>query len=36
MPFLAMLGGLGIEQVVVWIRERLNSGNRVALERGDM
>jgi hypothetical protein len=36
MPFLAILGGLGIEQVVVWIRERVNSGNRLALERGDM
>jgi hypothetical protein len=36
MPFLAMLGGVGIEQVVVWIRERLNSGNRLTLERGDM
>jgi hypothetical protein len=35
MPFLAMLGGLGIEQVVVWIRERVNSGNRLALERGE-
>jgi len=36
MPFLAILGGLGIEQVVVWIRERVNSANRLALERGDM
>jgi 4-amino-4-deoxy-L-arabinose transferase-like glycosyltransferase len=35
MPFLAMLGGLGVEQVVVWIRERVNSGNRLALERGE-
>jgi len=36
MPFLVMLGGLGIEQGVVWIRERVDSGNRLALERGDM
>jgi 4-amino-4-deoxy-L-arabinose transferase-like glycosyltransferase len=33
MPFLAMLGGLGIEQVVVWIRDRMNSEDRLALER---
>jgi 4-amino-4-deoxy-L-arabinose transferase-like glycosyltransferase len=36
MPFLAILGGLGIEQVVVWIRERVNSAKRLALERGDI
>ena len=36
MPFLAILGGLGIEQVGAWIRERLSSWNRLALQRGDM
>jgi 4-amino-4-deoxy-L-arabinose transferase-like glycosyltransferase len=33
MPFLAVLGGAGFEQVLVWIRDRAKADNLLALER---